>query len=115
MTKLPKHYLAWILRSRKKLGKTTKLFAKFSVFDQKREKRNAGFLYCYNQAASKTFAIAKFKKKKKQPGALAKALPDIIMETDITAIKDEWKTFMAVKNSNLPAFNCDIGTSTITG
>lgn len=54
-------------------------------------------------------------KKKKQPGALAKALPDIIMETDITAIKDEWKTFMAVKNSNLPAFNCDIGTSTITG
>lgn len=55
------------------------------------------------------------KKKKKQPGALAKALPDIIMETDITAIKDEWKTFMAVKNSNLPAFNCDIGTSTITG
>lgn len=64
MTKLPKHYLAWILRSRKKLGKTTKLFAKFSVFDQKREKRNAGFLYCYNQAASKTFAIAKLKKKK---------------------------------------------------
>ena len=46
---------------------------------------------------------------------MAKALPDIIMETDITAIKDEWKTFMAVKNSNLPAFNCDIGTSTITG
>ena len=55
------------------------------------------------------------KKKKTQPGALAKALPYIIMETDITAIKDEWKTFMAVKNSNLPAFNCDIGTSTITG
>lgn len=59
--------------------------------------------------------LQNLKKKKKQPGALAKALPDIIMETDITAIKDEWKTFMAVKNSNLPAFNCDIGTSTITG
>lgn len=39
--------------------------------------------------------------------ALPKAVPHIGLETDISAIKDEWKIHKVEKDSNLPTFNSD--------
>lgn len=39
--------------------------------------------------------------------ALPKAVPHIGLETDISAIKDEWKIHKVEKDSNLPTFYSD--------
>ena len=39
--------------------------------------------------------------------ALPKAVPHIGLETDISAIKDEWTIHKVEKDSNLPTFNSD--------
>ena len=87
-----------------------------------KKERKKKFLYCYNQVASKTFAIADSiifngcylhpvsqtkKSSLDMEEALAKAVSHIVLETDILAIKDECKMCMTEKDSNLPAFNSD--------
>ena len=42
--------------------------------------------------------------------ALEKAFPEIVLATDISAIKDEWKMYMTEKDSKLLAFISDTGT-----
>ena len=93
MAEVPKHYLAWVLRGRKKftlrlkrwrlVGKLADLWQNsVRLIEKERQKKNASFLYCYNQVASKTFAIAKFNH------FLMHAANTQFAETDISALKD---------------------------